>query len=799
MNNTFDLWSLLEKYEVVIPVIQRDYAQGRKDKKYIRRAFLKELGKALCEEIPVTLDFVYGNIEDHCFCPIDGQQRLTTLWLVYWYISFRAGALKKDGDILKKFTYETRASSADFCRALCEELKNKTEDDIKKYPGIAEFIKAQTWFYSDWLQDPTVSAMLRAIGGDGSADGDGPRDDDDQPDNIEACFKDRDHKRLRALLKDRRMISFELMVIGSEKLPVSDDLYIKMNARGKQLTDFENFKADLVAWIQNDENPDSDKFKEKIGSRSYRFYFPARIDNKWTDVFWNDACERMGADGDKNIDGPFFSFINRFALNELCVDSAVKPAEFVRSGKEEGHKDERAAFDKLFGTGLKGSSADDSLISYEGFDVYKKYLGFDALKRLDHIFDTISDKAVMAAIDSELKIKDADEEDGKQTSGYSFLPRRSTEQGHALLTTTQKERVYFLAVCLFVCLAPDIAGSDEIKFGRWMRVVRNLTENAAINNIRNMVVCMRLIKELADELRGFDNDIYECLKNYEGSFYKEDSSGSRLSAQLKEEKEKAEKILSDSAWEDKIKDAENFGFFNGTIRFLYRNAETVDWDDFDKKYETAKELFESLSFTKAVNGLLRRFKSFDEIKDKYLFTTVGYHPRHKCWKTDILCSGELRSEVHSLLTGGEEPEHDEDYKYFLESGLVDSILGKQDSYKYRYHWHSYWSIHKEYSQKEGVYVSGERRAKNKELKKLADEHKLTITDSDFNFWQKGYYWGVRVGFELDGSKYIWCEEYENHMRTDKIYRVINGQKSQNAFKWTDGKDLTEGIRDFKDW
>lgn len=32
MNNTYDLWKLLKGYEVVVPIIQRDYAQGRKDK-----------------------------------------------------------------------------------------------------------------------------------------------------------------------------------------------------------------------------------------------------------------------------------------------------------------------------------------------------------------------------------------------------------------------------------------------------------------------------------------------------------------------------------------------------------------------------------------------------------------------------------------------------------------------------------------------------------------------------------------------------------------------------------------------
>lgn len=43
------------------------------------------------------------------------------------------------------------------------------------------------------------------------------------------------------------------MVIGADKLPLSDDLYIKMNARGKRLTDFENFKADLIGWMPEGE------------------------------------------------------------------------------------------------------------------------------------------------------------------------------------------------------------------------------------------------------------------------------------------------------------------------------------------------------------------------------------------------------------------------------------------------------------------------------------------------------------------------------------------------------------------
>lgn len=40
-NKTFNLWKLLGEYDVVVPVIQRDYAQGRKGKEYVRKDFSK--------------------------------------------------------------------------------------------------------------------------------------------------------------------------------------------------------------------------------------------------------------------------------------------------------------------------------------------------------------------------------------------------------------------------------------------------------------------------------------------------------------------------------------------------------------------------------------------------------------------------------------------------------------------------------------------------------------------------------------------------------------------------------------
>ena len=57
--------NVVQLKKIIIPIIQRDYAQGRKgsDVSRIRSRFLESLFKAVTEK-PVTLDFVYGDIDD---------------------------------------------------------------------------------------------------------------------------------------------------------------------------------------------------------------------------------------------------------------------------------------------------------------------------------------------------------------------------------------------------------------------------------------------------------------------------------------------------------------------------------------------------------------------------------------------------------------------------------------------------------------------------------------------------------------------------------------------------------------
>ena len=82
-----------ENKSIEIPIIQRDYVQGRgltieeQDK---REAFVTKLINAITDDKVKRchLEFIYGvkNETSKSFVPLDGQQRLTTLFLLHWVI-----------------------------------------------------------------------------------------------------------------------------------------------------------------------------------------------------------------------------------------------------------------------------------------------------------------------------------------------------------------------------------------------------------------------------------------------------------------------------------------------------------------------------------------------------------------------------------------------------------------------------------------------------------------------------------------------------------------------------------------
>ena len=235
--------------EVVIPIIQRDYAQGREnsDIARIRERFLDALYQAVCYN-GICLDFIYGDVKNNgILTPLDGQQRLTTLFLLHWYAAKKENIKREEYAFLLNFSYETRYSARDFCKFLIE-----FTPDFNSTDTIRAQIIDQAWFPLDWNNDPTIKSMLVMLN------------------EIDKYFSD--VKDLWKCLVVDRKIQFYFLPI--KNMGLTDDLYIKMNSRGKPLTRFEHFKAEFERQI------------EKIDAAKAKS-IEKKIDLNWTDFLWN--------------------------------------------------------------------------------------------------------------------------------------------------------------------------------------------------------------------------------------------------------------------------------------------------------------------------------------------------------------------------------------------------------------------------------------------------------------------------------------------------------------------------------
>lgn len=262
---------------IVIPRIQRDYAQGRDSVAVgrIRHRFLRSIHEALVSGKELLLDFVYGDVDfDGRLMPFDGQQRLTTLFLLHWYaLQRKADRTTKDWTLLWNFTYETRPSSRQFCHRLAGGRDYPV--DVTK-GKISTQIRNSAGYSFSWDYDPTIDGMLRML------------------DAIGGMFYDVDD--LWDKLVVRRLVKFHLLLM--EDMGLTDSLYIRMNARGKPLTEFEHFKAEFEK-IVGEASPDE------------RRQISRRLDVDWADLLLPYRNSR------NILDDAFLAYF-RFVSNIIC-------------------------------------------------------------------------------------------------------------------------------------------------------------------------------------------------------------------------------------------------------------------------------------------------------------------------------------------------------------------------------------------------------------------------------------------------------------------------------------------------
>ena len=405
----------VEIKKIEIPKIQRDFAYGRTDKKNERKRnnFLDSLYDAVCGQ-PITLDFIYGDIKQNVLTPLDGQQRLTTLFLLYWYASKKENIAENETSFLKCFSYETRPSARQFCEAI-------TTKSIEFESGktLSEIIKDQNWFPLEWQHDATIASMLVML---------------DAIHNKFCLVED--------LYSKLENISFYFLPI--EDMGLTDDLYIKMNSRGKPLTQFEHFKAEFEKQLIL---ADKDLAKE-IG---------VKIDREWTDLLWQYRDSGVGDDSDNTTDDEFLRYFI-FICNIICYKNGGSP-------KTSDEFDLLKEFFSIQGDNDKEKVIQNAKTLESFFDCWlddnKKSI------RIQNFFETFASKEHSA---------------GKIKTNYNINVLEDCFRNYADIIGRNRRRFTLNQIILlytFVLYRQNISIISEDDFRRRLRIINNLILNSS--------------------------------------------------------------------------------------------------------------------------------------------------------------------------------------------------------------------------------------------------------------------------------------------------------------------------------
>jgi hypothetical protein len=408
------------KLHIKIPIIQRDYAQGRRNQGEVRDNFLSALYEHLVTGTRIDLDFIYGSIETNKnFIPLDGQQRLTTLLLLHWYLSHKENQVRTIREMLShegksRFTYETRSSSREFCDMLVtagidysQIINNSIEATIVDQP----------WFYLSWQCDPTVKSMLTML------------------EAIHVKFAEAPPLLDRLIDKENPVITFQFLNLDAFSL--TDDLYIKMNARGKPLTLFETFKAKLEQHIATMTFPPEKTFQlpfeEATNPVSIQDYFAYKIDTDWANMFWQYRNEKT-----MTFDDEVMNLFRVLATNYVALNDNNLP-------------------------NLKRLIGDEKI----GFRDYQETIGCLTPPFIIELIEILD------------------------FSGMGLVNERNLFQKATSNRLNYSERIRFFAIVKYLLSKKPINGLDD-----WIRVIFNLTENTPFNEVEEFVRALQTVNRL---------------------------------------------------------------------------------------------------------------------------------------------------------------------------------------------------------------------------------------------------------------------------------------------------------------
>lgn len=384
----------IKDYSTDIPIIQRDYVQGSDLNFEKREVFLKVIldnlaGRMSEETGGGNLDFIYGSAyknqsESAGFMPIDGQQRLTTLALIGWLLAQKCSSSQYS---MPELRYRTRHTTEQFCNS----LRNYTLPE--NYGNLRQHLLTEPlWLAERWLSDPSVSAMIDLL------------------EAVDLKLKSAEYKDciddMAKRFFEENPISFYLLdmnnplendeeVLKSQtsvpkpEFRLSEDLYIKMNARGKLLTPFENWKAQFTGMLESRFGGVIYEYNEIDGQKfSIPEYFSYAIEHEWTDFLWPRArmdWEKLTPEEQKEhtyprIDEYFMKLLDYFTEVIYWEDFSDEESALRTKGRLNKYVDAKLDLSEIF------SGRKNQWLVKRRITVYRKYQNLISLFRM---FDTM--------------------------------------------------------------------------------------------------------------------------------------------------------------------------------------------------------------------------------------------------------------------------------------------------------------------------------------------------------------------------------------------------------------------------
>ena len=537
MATTF--YNTFENRAILIPRLQRDYVQGSNIA--LISDFIERLVHAVQNDENEDLNYIYGRWVDNYskYIPIDGQQRLTTLWLLHLYTH---SAAFPQIPFPVSIIFESREYAQAFCECLTQHLGNL----LNNYPNnhLCQQITNQSWFQRIWYKDRTVKSIISAL------------------DVIKTKLNGVDIPGFYEKLKHSESITFKFYKIEGK---LNDDVYIKMNGRGLPLTDFEILKS----WL--------DGKVEELCNDNARWLqlWQNNIDNSWTEFIWKnrnlDEKDSAGNYISFLIDDEFLRlFYNLILIYWSLLELNHQNMSDICGTDSEQNDNRLHDIARLLNMEKDADKTEFPLLVYdkliERFRVDDEY--YLPLYVLDktNIFTQRLFVFVYTTFEELVKSCKISEKEwlfGNSETKISFHVKANVNKT-VFHQIALDDKPSYRDLCLLYASSRPISLKEGSKtsFFDWMRVMRNLILGSEITKDS----FGRILKSIHNFSALCKNkNIYELLT--EGGL-KEDGSGFNRT-QFREEIEKSLWIIEDNDWVNLFNTLENTAFCRGTISFIF--------------------------------------------------------------------------------------------------------------------------------------------------------------------------------------------------------------------------------------